>query len=109
MSDTYIVTVIIGMALLNFAVRFTPIAIVSRMKLPRPVMRWLSYIPIAVMGALVSGEVLRPAGESIPPWENPYLYAAVPTALAYYKTRSFMGSIIFGIILFVGIRVLMGW
>lgn len=109
MNENYVLSIIAGMAVLNFAVRFTPIAIVSRLELPRPVMRWLSYIPIAVMGALVSAEVLRPGGEDILPWRNPYLFAAIPTALAYQKSRSFMGSIVVGIIAFIAIRALMGW
>ena len=104
MSDTFIWTIIIGMAVVNFAVRFTPIAIVSRIDLPDPLMRWLSFIPISVMGALVAGEVFRPGGETLPPLTNPYLIAAIPTALVYYKTRSLLGSVIVGVIVFVTLR-----
>ena len=73
LSQATIWGVIVGMALLNYAVRFPPIAIVSRMDLPKPVMRWLSFVPIAVMGALVAGEVLRPAGVWYEPAHEPEL------------------------------------
>lgn len=96
------------MAAANFLVRFVPISIVSRTELPEPVMRWLSFVPVSVMGALVAGEVLRPGGEHATPWQNPYLLAAVPTALVYYKTRSFLGATLAGMIVFVALRALVG-
>lgn len=108
MSDTYIWSVILGMALLNFMVRFVPIAIVSRMDLPRPVMRWLSYIPASVMGALVAGEVLRPGGEWQPPLSSPHLWGAALTALVYWRTRSFLGATLAGMISFVALRAVLG-
>ena len=108
MTDTFIWSVIIAMALANFAVRFVPMAIVSRMELPRPVMRWLSYIPISVMGAIVADALLRPEGALASPFFNPYLIAAIPTALVYYKTRSFLGAVVVGMIVFVILRALLG-
>lgn len=108
MSDAFIWTVIIGVAVANFAVRFIPLATVSRIDLPRPVMRWLSYVPVAVMGAIVADEVLTPSGEYIAPWDNPYLIAAIPTALVYYKTRSFLGAVVVGMLVFIALRALMG-
>lgn len=108
MSDTYIWSVIIGMAALNFLVRFVPIAIVSRMDLPRPMMRWLSYIPASVMGALVAGEVLRPGGEWQQPLTSPHVWASVITALVYWRTRSFLGATLAGMLSFVALRGLLG-
>jgi branched-subunit amino acid transport protein len=108
MSDSSIWTVIVAMAIANFAVRFVPMAVVSRMELPRPVMRWLSYIPISVMGAIVADALLRPEAEFVSPLSNPYLIAAIPTALVYYKTRSFLGAVVVGMIVFVALRGLLG-
>lgn len=108
MSSGYIWLVIIGMAASNYVVRFVPIAVISRLQLPKPVMRWLSYIPVAVMAALVVGEVLRPSGQWLAPLENPYLMAAIPTALVYYRWRSFLGTTVVGIVFFLVFRALLG-
>lgn len=108
MSAGYIWSVILGMAVLNFLVRFVPIAIVSRMELPRPVMRWLSYIPASVMGALVAGEVLRPGGEWQQPLSSPHVWAAALTALAYWRSRSFLGATLAGMVSFVALRAVLG-
>ena len=92
------------MAVLNFAVRFPPIAIVSRLNLPRPIMRWLSFVPVSVMGALVAGEVLRPGGA----WSNPLtgasVYAAIITALTFHFSRSFLGATVAGMASFVALQ-----
>lgn len=95
--------VIIGMGVANFLLRFTPMALVSRLDLPRPVKRWLSFVPAAVMGSLVFSEVLRPAGQSPPILTSPHVWAAVLTALVFKLTRSFLGATLAGIIAFVAL------
>lgn len=108
MSDSFIWGVIIGMAVLNFLVRFPPIAVVSRIELPAPIIRWLSFIPISVMGSLVALEVFRPGGIYRAPLTSPYVWAAVPSALLYWKTRSFLGATLAGVVSFVALRALLG-
>lgn len=102
-----IIAVIVGMALVNFAIRFTPIALLSRVELPRPVLRWLQFVPVSVMGALVATEVLRPGGHWAPPLTNPGLYAAVITAFVFRFTRSFLGATVAGIVSFVALRAVL--
>jgi len=108
MSDSVVWGVIIGMAVLNFLIRFLPIAAVSRVELPTPVMRWLEFIPVSVMGALVANTVVRPGGEFIVPWSNPWVIACAVTALAYRVTRSFLGATVIGMVSFVIVRALLG-
>ena len=96
--------VIVGMAVLNFAVRFPPLAIVSRLDLPAPVMRWLSFVPIAVMGALVASGVLRPGGVWVDPLTSPSLYAAILTAIVFRLSRSFLGATVTGMVAFVALQ-----
>jgi len=107
-SQTTIWTVIIGMAVTNFVIRATPIAVLSRRTLPAPVLRWLSFVPISVMGALVTSEVLRPGGQWQPPLTNPGFYAAILTALVFRYTRSFLGATLVGIVSYVALRAVIG-
>jgi len=107
-NDRYIWAVIVGMGLANYAVRFLPMALLARLKLPEPILRFLRFIPVTVMSALVVGEVLRPDGTWIAPASNPYLFAAVPTAFVYYKWRSFLGTTLAGILFFLAFQTLLG-
>jgi len=99
--------VILGMAVSNFVIRFVPIVVVSRLQLPAPVMRWLSFVPVSVMGALVASEVLRPGGSWSNPLTGPSLYAAIITGFVYYSTRSFLGATIAGMASFVALQQLL--
>ncbi|MBE0475834.1 MAG: AzlD domain-containing protein [Coriobacteriia bacterium] len=101
MSERVAWAVIVGMALANFGVRFLPIAVVSRLRLPEPVHRWLSFVPVSVMASLVAVAVLRPEGGWALSPANPYVLAAVPTAAVYARTRSFLGATLAGVVLFV--------
>ncbi len=107
LTQTTIWAVIAGMAAANFILRFTPIAVLSRVELHPILLRWLSFVPISVMGALVASEVLRPGNAWQPPLMNPGLYAAVLTALVYRFSRSFLGATLTGMVAFVLLRALM--
>jgi branched-subunit amino acid transport protein len=100
--------VIAGMALTNFVLRLVPIAVLSRLRIPRPVERWLSYVPVSVMAAFVATEVLRPGGAFVAPWSNAYLLAALPTAFIYYRTKSLFGATVAGVLAFLAFRYLLG-
>lgn len=108
MSDGYIWSIIALTAVANFVVRFAPIAVVSRLRLPEPLVRWLAFVPVSVMGALVAGEVLRPGGMYLLTPRSPYLLAAIITGIVYHFTRSFLGATVAGMFAFVGIRTLLG-
>jgi branched-subunit amino acid transport protein len=107
-SQETILLVIAGMAVANFAIRFAPIAVLSRLDLPGPLLRWLSFVPVSVMGALVTSEVLRPGGQWRSPLSSPGVYAALLTAIVFYKTKSFLGATVTGMVAFVALRALIG-
>jgi branched-subunit amino acid transport protein len=100
--------VVIGMALTNIVMRGAPILLLSRLRLPAALERWLGYVPVCVMSAIVATSVLRPGGVWLSPFQNPYLLAAVPTALVFRFSRSFLGATVAGVIAFLVIRYLLG-
>ena len=115
LDPTLIWIVIVGMALTNFSLRFIPMAVLSRIKLPAPIMRWLSFIPISVMGALFAQVVLLPAFEAaidatnaIPLWLNPGIYGGIGAMLVFRFTKSFMVASLAGMGIFVLTRWLFG-
>jgi branched-subunit amino acid transport protein len=107
-SGGYIWAAIAGMAVTTYALRALPITVLSRLRIPRPLERWLSYVPVSVMAALVASEVARPDGHWLPPLSNAYLMAAVPTGLVYYFTKSLLGATLAGVACFLAFRALLG-
>ncbi|SDN22900.1 AzlD domain-containing protein [Bacillus sp. OK048] len=96
--------IILGSALVTFIPRVLPIAILSRVELPEWAMRWLSYVPIAVMAALVGQELLMPNGKLEPLHKNLELIAALPAFIIAIVTRSLLGTVVAGIISIMVLR-----
>lgn len=107
-SQSLIWGVIVGMGVINLTLRFVPMAIVQRLELPPIVTRWLSFVPISVMGALVAKEVLLPGDRFQQPLTSPGVWAAVLTMLVFRFTRSFLGATVAGMLSFVILRGLIG-
>lgn len=98
---------VIGMAVGNIVMRWVPLAFLSRLELPAIVRRWLAYIPVSVMAAIVAVQVLRPENTFRFDLSNPYLLAAIPTAAVYKFSRSFLGATVAGIVAFLAFRYLL--
>lgn len=98
----------IAMAITNLVFRLGPIALLSRVRMPLAVERWLSFVPASVMSALVATEILHPGGRWMLPWQNIYVFAAIPTALVYWKTKSFLGASVTGMVAFLALRYFVG-
>lgn|GEM_PF-6737604 len=61
---TEIFFMIIGMALVTYLPRMLPLVVLlHRLPLPGPVYRWLGYVPVAVMAALLGPALAMPQGE----------------------------------------------
>jgi len=109
-AQNAILGTIVGMTVLNFTLRFMPMATLNRFTLPRPVTRWLSFVPIAVMGALFADNILWPAWQqnsgvpSIPLYFNPGIFGALAAMLVFKLTKSFIGGTAAGVIVFVLVR-----
>ncbi|WP_160725395.1 AzlD domain-containing protein [Bacillus sp. USDA818B3_A] len=96
--------IILGSALVTFIPRVLPIAILSRVELPDWAMRWLNYVPIAVMAALVGQELITPNGKLEPLQNNLELIAALPTFIIAIVTRSLLGTVLAGIVSIMVLR-----
>ncbi len=96
--QTKIYLVIIGMWIANYLPRVLPMAVLSKLKIPAPVVRWLGFIPTAVLAAIVAPAVLMPEGRLALNWDNHYLLAAIPAVAAAVKTRSLVWTLLAGML-----------
>ena len=91
--------VIIGMTLVTFFPRVLPILLLPGRKMPRIIKRWLSLIAPAILSALLLPELLlfRNGAQTDLSFSNLYLFAALPTFLVAWKTKSLFGAVVIGI------------
>lgn len=93
--NTNILLMIIGAAIVTMIPRVLPLVLLSRIKIPEWGMRWLNFVPIAVMSALVGQELFVPGGKLS---FGPELIAALPTLAVAAFTRSLLGTVLTGIV-----------
>lgn len=92
-----ILLLFLGMALVTYLPRMLPIVVLSRFKMPPLLLKWLEFIPAAVLAALLASGLLVDGGRlSLPPG-NPALLAALPAFVVAIWTRSLMGTVVVGI------------
>ena len=95
---------ILGMALVTYTPRLAPVFLLSSRPLPRLVIGWLRYVPVAVLAAmLLPSIVLQNNQVNLGP-NNLFFWAAWPTLLVAWKTRSLFGSVVLGMILVAAAR-----
>ena len=102
------VLLILGMALVTFAVRYPPLALVGRLELPERVIRALRYVPVAVLTAIIVPAVLMPQGELDLRLENAYLIAALTAVVVSWRTKNLLLTIVIGMGVFLVWRAVMG-
>src|SRR5512145_1883562 len=100
--------IIIGTALVTMIPRVVPLVLLSRMALPAGVVRWLGFVPIAVLSALLAQSVALVDGQLALPPQNLTLPAVVPTLLVAIYTRSLIGTVVAGVVTMALLRWVMG-
>lgn len=95
-SDSLVFMIILGMAAVTFLPRVLPIWVLSSRNLPPVAVRWLSYVPTAILSALLAPSLLVQGGSIELNMQNLPLLAAVPTFLVAWRTKSFFGTVAVG-------------
>lgn len=108
MDQTLIFATIVGMALVTYVPRAAPLIALASRNLPPVVVRWLGFVPTAVLSAMLAPCLLMQDGAVSLSVDNLFLLAAVPTFLTAIFTRSFFGSVAVGMVLVAAGRHFLG-
>ena len=91
MRDYYLL--ILGMAVVTYIPRMAPLMLLSSRNLNPLLMRWLEMVPPAVLAALLAPELLLQSGGQ---GKVLFLLVSLPTFAVGWITRSFFGTVAFG-------------
>lgn len=90
--------IILGMALINLALRCPLFLVANRVRIPGIVERALAHCPVAVLTAIIVPFALQldqaPDGSQ---WLNPDLFATIAAIAASLVTRNLMATIAIGL------------
>ncbi len=100
-----ILVIIMGCALVTFIPRVLPLMLLSQMELPKWAIRWLKHIPVAVMAALLTQDLLLSENEFSISANILKLLAAIPAFIIAIITKSLLGTVVVGIICMAILRL----
>lgn len=97
METAELIAALIGMSIVTYIPRVLPFLLFGQRELPRWFLSFLSYIPVAILSALLFQSLFIVKGEIAVRFSNPMLLAAVPTVLVAFYTRSLYGTVLVGL------------
>lgn len=96
---------ILGCALVTWLPRVLPFIFVRKMALPNILMRWLAYIPVCILSALVITNLFHSTGKLITiNW--PVFFSFLPTLIVALWTKSLSITVIVGVVSMAVIRLI---
>lgn len=101
-------SLIVGMALVTFAVRYPVMALVGKLELPDIAHRALRYVPPAVLTAIVVPGVLFTGDRVNVSLDNSFLIAGIVAALVSWRTKNLLLTILVGMATLFAWRALTG-
>jgi branched-subunit amino acid transport protein len=99
--DVNYVYLIIGMGIVTYLPRMIPAAVLSKRKIPELLIKFLSYIPAAVLSALFFPSVLMVDNKISISMSNTLLLTSLLTFPLAYKTRNMFLTVIAGMVIIV--------
>ncbi|MFJ7838485.1 AzlD domain-containing protein [Lysinibacillus sphaericus] len=98
---------IIGCALVTWLPRIIPFMFVRSVKLPDVVLKWLSFIPVCILSALVIENLLDTESKNFVTLDWPVFITFVPTLIIALVTKSLSITVVAGVIIMASVRFFM--
>jgi branched-subunit amino acid transport protein len=108
MDQTTIFLIIVGMGVVTYVPRVLPPLFLASRPLPPVVSRWLGYVPVAVLSAMLFPSLFLKERAFTVGFDNLFFWAAIPTLLVAIFSRSLFASVITGMALVAGARFFFG-
>jgi branched-subunit amino acid transport protein len=99
--SSFEVGLILGMALITFAIRYTLFAMGHKVRFSPVVAQALNYVPVAVLSAIAVPVMLMPDGEGLQlSLDNAYLIGGIAAIIIAARWRNLLATIAGGILCF---------
>ncbi len=89
-------TLIAGMALVTFSIRYPVLALLSKIPLPENVFRALRFVPPTVLTAIIAPALFLPNGQFSISLDNAQLYAGLAAILIAWRSKNLLITILLG-------------
>ncbi|KHD84435.1 AzlD domain-containing protein [Heyndrickxia ginsengihumi] len=104
-ADLTVLLIILGCTLVTFIPRVVPFLLVRNVRLSEPVLKWLSFVPICILTALVVNSFIIQTNHYSLNIDWTVIIVLVPTLFVALKTKSLSATVIIGVILMALLRL----
>ena len=87
-----------GMGLVTFGVRVVPFLAIERLRLSPRVVQALTFVPVAVLSAILAQEVFAPGGDISLTVGNHRVLAAAIAVVVAWRTKSVVVTLVAGML-----------
>jgi branched-subunit amino acid transport protein len=103
-----IILTLVGMGLVTYLTRSLFIIGIKDESLPPFIVRWLRFVPVAVLTAIICPMIAAPKGSLFLTYDNPYLLSGILTSVLAFVTKNLVVTVIGGIGMIVLLKYFMG-
>ncbi|MBP2620632.1 AzlD domain-containing protein [Streptococcus panodentis] len=105
MISNYILLAILCSALVTWIPRVLPFILVKYKGLPPLAERFLKYLPVSIIFALILSSVTQTQTGHFPVFKWLDLLAVFPTAYVAFRYKNLIGTVLFGVVLVALLRL----
>ena len=105
MVSKYILLAIVFSGLVTWIPRMIPFILVKYKGLPPIVERFLKFLPVSIIFALILSSVVSGKIGSLPQMKWLDFLAVFPTAFVAFRYRNLVATVLFGVVLIAALRL----
>ncbi|MFD1899741.1 AzlD domain-containing protein [Enterococcus termitis] len=106
--NNYVLLTILGCSLVTWIPRIIPFLISKRVDFPKWFLRFLSFIPICILTALLFQSILEAQTSGFPKLKLLEAISCIPTLLVAIRTKDLMKTVVVGIVTIAVLRIFLG-
>lgn len=104
LSINYILLTILGCAIVTWLSRIVPFVLLKKFDMPKPLVEYLSFVPIVIMSALWFNSLFIQRIGELPEINYENLLASLPTVVSAIISKSLLIIVMIGILSLAIIR-----
>ena len=97
---------IIGMGVVTYLIRISPILLLERFELNENIKQALRFVPVAVLSAIVFPEMFQPGGEFDFSLQNDRLIAGSIAILVAFVSKNVIWTVVLGMLALWGLQLI---
>ena len=105
LSTNYVILTILGCTIVTWLSRIVPFILLKKFDLPKPIVEYLSFVPIVIMSALWFNSLFVQRIGEFPEINYENFLASLPTVLSAVISKSLLVIVVVGILSLAIIRL----